>query len=144
MWSIDRDATFTMTGDGQELGHCLTTTYSGGGPPTHRVRVLFYMRPISFQQTLVHELTHALINERGIGRKQLIGGFCNYVAYLFLRHVSDTGSTAAEQAEARRAIDRMQANDNVTYGVNFRTVRDTLADRPNDALTWLASTSELV
>jgi hypothetical protein len=138
-WSIDRDATFTMAGGGQELGHCVTTTYGGGRLPTHRIRVLFYMRPISFQQTLVHELTHALTNERGIGNKPLIEGFCNYVTYLFLTSVSNTG-TLADRAEARRAIARMEANDDVTYGVNFRTVRNTLANRPTEALTWLAST----
>jgi uncharacterized protein YlaI len=136
-WSIDRDATFQMTGNGMELGHCVTTT--GGGQPTHRIRVLFYMRPLSYQQTMLHELTHALTNETGIGNKALIEGFCNYVAYLYLRHVSQTGSPA-ERTEALRAMARMEANPDQTYGVGFRTVRDTLAQAPNTALTWLAST----
>ena len=86
------------------------------------------------------ELTHALTNERAIGNKPLIEGFCNYVAYLFLTNVANTG-TQGERAEARRAIARMEANDNVTYGENFRTVRDTLANHPTETLTWLAGTT---
>lgn len=54
--------------------------------------------------------------------------------------MANTG-TQAEQAEARRAIARMEANADATYGQNFRTVRDTLANRPTEALTWLASTT---
>lgn len=43
-----------MTGPvvGKSMGHRVTS-YSGGCLPTNRIRVGFYLRPVSFQQTLV-------------------------------------------------------------------------------------------
>lgn len=98
------------------------------------------MRPLSFQETLLHELTHALTNHLRIGNKPLIEGFCNYVAYLYLKGVSETANSTAARAEALRAIARMEANDDPAYGQGFRDVRDELRDTPNRAITWFAGT----
>ncbi len=135
-WSMDRDGEFTLDGDGQELGRCTTTTH-GDLPKTYRIQVLTFMRPLSFQQTLIHELTHALTHEFGIGDKPMIEGFCNYVAYLYLEHVRTSDFVRA--AEAARAIQRMTENPNQAYGVNFRHIRDQLRLDPTQALNWFES-----
>jgi uncharacterized protein YlaI len=139
-WSIDRDNEFEIDDDGMELGHCETTPRGGGPDSTHKIQVLYFMRPLSFQQTMLHELTHALTNHLKIGNKPLIEGFCNYVAYLYLKEVSETANSPADRAEALRAIARMEANDDPVYGQGFRDVRDELVNTPNRAITWLAGT----
>ncbi|WP_018791628.1 hypothetical protein [Salinispora arenicola] len=135
-WSLNRDGEFTMDDSGQELGHCATTTH-GDEPKTYNIQILCFMRPLSFQQTLIHELTHALTNEFRIGDKPKIEGFCNYVAYLYLKHVQD--SDPARRAEASRAIKRMMENTNKEYGEDFRDILELLGASA-EALTWLSST----
>lgn len=135
-WSLNRDGEFTMDDSGQELGHCATTTH-GDEPKTYNIQILCFMRPLSFQQTLIHELTHALTNEFRIGDKPKIEGFCNYVAYLYLKHVQD--SDPARRAEASRAIKRMMENTNKEYGEDFRDILDFLGTSA-EALTWLSGT----
>jgi len=135
-WSIERDRTFDMDDKERELGHCVTTSGVDNVPPWHQIRVLFYMRPISFQQTMAHEFTHALTNELGCGHKAIIEGFCNYVSYLFLLHKADTDKKN-QKAEANRAIERMLKNDDELYGTDFRKVVAALNGKAETALTWL-------
>ncbi|MGI5240077.1 ImmA/IrrE family metallo-endopeptidase [Dactylosporangium sp. CA-139066] len=135
-WDVARDATFTTEAGGQTLGECVTKT-RGNEPKRHEIQVLNFIRPIAFQRTLVHELTHAITNELNLGNHDKIEGFCNYVAYCFMRHIEANGQSAADQQEATDHIARMEANDDQEYGVNFRTIRDDLAQTPNGAIDWL-------
>jgi hypothetical protein len=135
-WDVARDATFTTEAGGQTLGDCDTST-QGSAPKTYSIRVLNFIRPIAFQRTLVHELTHALTNELGIAERAKIEGFCNYVAYCYMRHLASTAQSESGREEAAEHIERLNTNPNQLYGVDFRTIRDALQNDDNGAIAWL-------
>jgi len=135
-WDVARDATFTTEAGGQTLGECETTTH-GSAPKTYSIQVLNFIPPIAFQRTLVHELTHALTNELNIAERQKIEGFCNYVAYRYMRHLASTAQSGSDRDEATEHIKRLDDNPNERYGVDFRTIRDALLNKDNDGIGWL-------
>jgi hypothetical protein len=134
-WDVARDATFQTEDDSLTMGLCETKP---GDQQTYQITVLNFIPPIAFQQTLVHELTHAFTNENGTGDKVKIEGFCNYVSYLFLKHIESDAEDEDDRAEATRRLARMEDNNSLKYGVHFRQIRDELANQPAQAISWLS------
>ena len=144
-WDLASETQFTTenNGQGRTLGRCVTTT-SDINPPTHSIQILNYMSPLVFQQTLAHELTHAFTNENGIGNKQRIEGFCNWVSYLFLVHIQNTGNDR-RQAEAATRLERMESDPSPTYGQDFREIRNFLANRDRGTVrAWFLAEPDAV
>lgn len=137
-WQVALDGTFGQhSAPGHPLGRCRLVD---GQPPTYQISILSHMRPISFQASLLHELTHAWAFENSVGNKPLIEGFCNYVAYLYLQHLKDT-ATDADRAEAGACIERMEQERVKEYGPDFLRIRQTLAAAPKTAISWFKHTA---
>jgi hypothetical protein len=131
--SLAEDGALTSVHGGQTYGVC--TPLGVGTTSTYTVRLLSHLPPLRFQQTLVHELTHAVTHELGMSARRDIEGFCNYAAYLFLSGIRDTGGARGQ--EAAWLLGQLEQDSNPVYGVAFRAMRDRLQSTPRQAFTHL-------
>jgi hypothetical protein len=134
-WQLATDAQMTTGAStshrGQTYGHCTSVGLA------HTIQLLGDVPPLRFQQTVAHELAHAVTNELGLDTHANIEGFCNWAAYLFLAEVRNTEPQRA--GEAQRLIDLMEKEQNPTYGENFLLVRRTI-EAPSQSFNYLRGT----
>jgi hypothetical protein len=131
-------ATLTGTHGGQTYGRCEST--GTGTTSQHTIEVLRDLPPIRFQQTLVHELTHAVTHELDYSGRTRIEGFCNYAAYLFLHGRLNT-ATGLDKVNAKYLLGELERSENQVYGQAFRDIRDALQSHPRGAFTFLKEDS---